>query len=261
MALLTGNRASWLQGPGHRCEGMGEPPMRAWRLILLGAPGTGKGTQAALLTARLGACQLSTGEVFRAARGCNPDQLTPKLRDALEVMRSGGLVEDSTVVGIVAERQRCLGCMHGFLLDGFPRTILQAEALEAMVRELHLPIDAVINYELPEEEVIRRLGGRRTCGACGRSFHVEDLPPAVPGQCDTCGGHLRQREDDRPEAIRVRLASYREATAPLIQFYEQRGLLRTVSAEGTPGEVFRRTILALGPEAQHANESPLAVGC
>ncbi|MBI1292595.1 adenylate kinase [bacterium] len=227
---------------------MGEPPLRSWRLILLGAPGTGKGTQAELLNTRLGACQLSTGEVFRAAKGCGDRPLSPALQEALAVMKSGGLVSDDTVVGIVGERHRCLSCLHGFLLDGFPRTVEQALALEEMASALDFEFDAVINYELPTSEVIRRLSGRRTCKGCGRSFHVEDLPPRTSGICDGCGTALTQREDDRPEAIAVRLEAYRAATAPLVDFYQARGLLRTISAEGTPAEVFHRTLQALGAE-------------
>jgi adenylate kinase len=248
MALRTGDRAAWLQGPQAHCTGQGEPPLRPWRLILLGAPGTGKGTQAELLNTRLGACQLSTGEVFRAAKGCGDRALSPALAEALEVMRTGGLVPDSTVVGIVEERHRCLSCMHGFLLDGFPRTVAQAEALDVMARELGFEIDAVVSYELPNAEVVRRLSGRRLCRGCGRSYHVEDLPSKVAGICDDCGGALYQREDDRAEAVAVRLRAYEEATAPLADYYRRRGLLVSVSAAGSPAEVFHRTLAALGAE-------------
>jgi adenylate kinase len=212
---------------------------------LLGAPGVGKGTQAELLCANLGACHLSTGDIFRAAKALNPAERTPALTAALEYMRRGDLVPDETVLEMVAERKGCLRCEGGFLLDGFPRTVAQAEALEKLLAGEHLKLDAVLSYELPLEHVVSRLSGRRTCPDCKAVFHVDSRPPRVPGVCDHCGGKLYQREDDRPESIRVRMEAYERSTAPLADFYRRRKLLLPISAEGTPEEIFGRTRDAL----------------
>lgn len=244
MAFKQGDKARWLLGPCAECSETPEPPERGWHLVLLGAPGTGKGTQAELLSARLGACQLSTGEVFRAARKLGTEQATPALKTALKQMESGALVSDETVVNIVAERCACLQCMLGFMLDGYPRTVPQAEALERLLAELGVRLDAVISYELPTETVIHRLSGRRVCGGCGKSYHVDTLPAGVT-TCADCGADLVQRKDDRPESIAVRLEAYHEATAPLTEFYRARGLLISVDATGSPQEVFERTLAAL----------------
>jgi adenylate kinase len=212
---------------------------------LLGAPGVGKGTQAELLCANLGACHLSTGDIFRAAKALNPAERTPALTAALDYMRRGDLVPDETVLEMVAERKGCLRCEGGFLLDGFPRTVAQAEALEKLLAGEHLKLDAVLSYELALEQVVSRLSGRRTCPDCKAVFHVESRPPRVHGVCDHCGGKLYQREDDRPESIRVRMEAYERSTAPLADFYRRRKLLLPISAEGTPEEIFGRTRDAL----------------
>ncbi|HPC61130.1 MAG TPA: adenylate kinase [Verrucomicrobiota bacterium] len=239
------DRKSWLRGAAAQCE----PPPKArtnpLRLVLLGAPGVGKGTQAELLSARLGACQLSTGDIFRAAKTLEPCERTPALTAALDYMRRGELVPDSTVLDLVAERVECLRCGGGFLLDGFPRTVPQAEALERMLAKEKIGLDAVLSYELPLERVVARLSGRRTCPGCKAVFHVQARPPKVEGVCDHCGGKLYQREDDRPESIRVRMEAYEKSTAPLADFYRQRNLLVTVSAAGTPEEIFARAMKAL----------------
>jgi len=215
------------------------------RLVLLGAPGVGKGTQAELLCAKLATCHLSTGDVFRAAKRLRPCDCTPSLTSALEYMRRGDLVPDETVLGIVAERGECLKCQGGFLLDGFPRTVAQAEALEKLLTERDLKLDAVLNYQLPLEQVVARLSGRRTCAGCKAVFHVQALPPKVEGLCDHCGGKLEQREDDRPESIRVRMAAYEKSTLPLADFYQRRGLLVNIAAEGSPESIFQRTMSSL----------------
>jgi adenylate kinase len=155
-------------------------------------------------------------------------------------------VPDETVLGIVRERAACLRCQGGFLLDGFPRTVAQAEALDDLLREEGVALDAVLSYELPIERIVARLGGRRTCEKCKAVYHVETLPSKVPGICDRCGGNLIQREDDRPESIHVRMDAYEKSTRPLADFYAKRGLLRTVSAEGTPEEIYRRSLQVLG---------------
>lgn len=217
-------------------------------MVLLGAPGVGKGTQAEMLCARLGACHLSTGDIFRAAKTLDACQRTPALSEALQYMRRGELVPDKTVLDLVSERVNCLKCHGGFLLDGFPRTVAQAEALEKLLTKHRIQLGAVISYELAIERIVARLSGRRTCPGCKAVFHVEALPPKIPGICDHCGGKLYQREDDQPESIRVRMVAYEKSTAPLAEFYRKRGLLRTVSAEGTPEEICQRTLRSLQVE-------------
>ena len=160
-------------------------------------------------------------------------------------MRRGELVPDTTVWDIVRERNPCLHCGGGFILDGFPRTLAQAEALKAHMESEHLPLTAVVNYELPIEEIVSRLSGRRTCEKCKAVFHVTGRPPRTEGICDNCGGNLIQREDDRPESVTVRMEAYNRSTAPLIDFYRKLGLLVPIAAEGSPEEIFERTLGAL----------------
>lgn len=250
-------RAVWLQGPSVRCEPMPEPSARPWRLILLGAPGVGKGTQADLLNKHLRACHLSTGDVFRAAKGRDGCDLSPAMRAALEYMRRGDLVPDSTVWDLVRERSGCLHCGGGFILDGFPRTLNQAHSLKQLMENEGLALTAVVNYELPVMEIVARLSGRQTCAQCKTVFHATERPPKVAGVCDRCGGKLFQREDDRPESIKIRMDAYEQSTAPLIEFYKNLGLLVPVSATGSPEQICDKTISALnigarniGPERQ-----------
>ena len=241
------DRSAWLSGGQARCNHLPTPLKHPYRLVLLGAPGVGKGTQAELICKNLGTCQLSTGDVFRAAKaqcGCNTSP-SPALTAALDYMRRGDLVPDSTVLEIVRERAACLDCGGGFVLDGFPRTVAQAEALAQLFDEHHISPKAVINYDLPLDTIVARLSGRRTCSQCKAVYHVESQPSKTPGVCDRCGGKLIQREDDRPEAVRVRMQAYLKSTAPLTQYYRERGLLVTVSAEGKPEEIFQRTVQAL----------------
>ena len=241
----TQDRLAWLKGEAVACQ---EPPPvleHPRRLVLLGAPGVGKGTQAEMLSLALGACQLSTGDVFRAARTFHPDDLSPAMAEALEHMRKGELVSDETVLKIIRERTPCLHCGGGFLLDGFPRTVAQARALDEILAQEKIQLDAVIDYEMPLEIIMARLGGRRTCAQCKAVFHVATHPPKVAGICDHCGGPLRQREDDQPDAVRVRMEIYHRSTEPLIDYYRAEELLVSVSAEGTPEEVFQRTRAAL----------------
>jgi adenylate kinase len=212
--------------------------------VLLGAPGVGKGTQAELLHRELRACHLSTGDVFRFASksGCTP---SPAMQAATEFMRRGALVPDATVWEIVRERVGCLRCGGGFILDGFPRTLGQAESLRRLLEDEKLSLTAVVNYYLPESEIIARLSGRRTCEQCRTVFHVVERAPKTEGLCDRCGGKLFQREDDRTESIRVRLEAFSQSTAPLIAFYRDIGLLLQVQANGTPGEICGRTMAGL----------------
>lgn len=244
MTSNKSNRAAWLEGPSATCL----PPAEVahpWRLILLGAPGVGKGTQADLLRQRLGACHLSTGDVFRAAAtrtGCEP---SPAMATALDFMRRGALVPDATVWEMVRERAACLRCRGGFILDGFPRTLGQAESLKKLMEDERLSLEAVVNYELPLSEIVERLSGRRTCEKCKAVYHVTRQPSQSAGICDRCGGRLFQREDDRPESVTVRMEAYQRSTAPLIEFYRQLGLLLPIAATGSPDEICIRTTAAL----------------
>lgn len=242
---LQRDRSAWLQGPEHVCQ---VPPSRAApgrRIVLLGAPGVGKGTQAALLSAAFGACHLSTGDIFRAARTCSGTALSPAMHTAVERMNRGELVSDETVLRIVRERMGCLTCRGGFLLDGFPRTVPQAAALDVLMAEHNVFIDAAISYELPEAEIIARIGGRRTCPVCKAVYHEQLQPPAQASLCNHCGTALVLRDDDRPEAVHVRQEAYLTSTAPLLTYYSNRDVLVHIDASGTPEEVFSRTLQAL----------------
>ena len=242
----TPDRASWLKGPSSKCNVEPAGSGRAWRLVLLGAPGVGKGTQAELLSQRLGACHLSTGDVFRAAKGLSECERSPAMNEALGYMKRGELVPDATVLAMVSERVGCLKCGGGCLLDGFPRTVAQAEALQDLLNRNNIKLDAVLDYQLPLDEIVSRLSGRRTCSKCKAVFHVTGRPPKKAGVCDNCGGELVQREDDRPEAIRVRMAAYDKSTSPLTAFYKRLGILVTVPAAGKPEEIFERTLGLMG---------------
>lgn len=220
-----------------------------WRLVLLGAPGVGKGTQADLLNQRLATCHLSTGDLFRAASKQKESDQSPAMRSAMEHMRRGELVPDSTVWEMVRERANSIRCSAGFVLDGFPRTLGQAESLRQLMEGEKIRLNAVVNYELPLSEIVARLSGRRTCEKCKAVYHVTGNPPKVQGVCDRCQGKLFQREDDRPESITVRMAAYERSTAPLIEFYRALGLLVSIAATGSPGDICARTMDALRARA------------
>jgi len=243
------DRAAWLKGPAFKCDVKPAKVARPYRLVLLGAPGVGKGTQAELLSDRLGACHLSTGDIFRASKSLTAAERSPAMTAALEFMKRGDLVPDSTVLDIVRERVACLRCENGFLLDGFPRTVAQADALQTILANEKIKLDAVVNYELPIDEIVARISGRRTCTKCKAVFHVTAMPPKQAGICDKCGGQLTQREDDRPEAVRVRMEVYEKSTAPLAEFYQKRGLLMPVAATGSPEEIVTRALKIL--QAKH----------
>ncbi|MGB7728969.1 MAG: nucleoside monophosphate kinase [Candidatus Acidiferrum sp.] len=243
--MTTTDRAHWFQGPAAHCTPHAEKQNPAWRLVLLGPPGVGKGTQAQLLHEQLGACHLSTGDVFRSAASRKDCVASPAMAAALEYMRRGALVPDDTVWEMVRERLDCLRCSGGFLLDGFPRTLSQAESLHDLLEKENLPLHAVIDYELPLPEIISRLSGRRTCSQCKAVFHITNQPPKIENICDHCNAPLFQREDDRPESIQVRLAAYNTSTAPLINFYRQQNLLLPIPAIGSPNEILHRTTTAL----------------
>ncbi len=245
MNTISKDRVAWIEGPSALCANVPSGSGAPWRLVLLGAPGVGKGTQADLLHQRLGACHLSTGDVFRAAGTLPTCDLTPAMQEALGYMRRGELVPDSTVWEMVRERQQCLRCGGGFILDGFPRTLRQAESLQQLMDSEGFALSAVVNYDLPAGEIVARLGGRRTCEKCKAVYHVTERPSRVEGRCDRCEGKLFQRDDDRPESIKVRLEAYERSTAPLIQFYERLGLLAPVLAKGTPEEIYEKTMVSL----------------
>ena len=248
---IKNDRASWLQGPAAQCSQIPAAAKTPLRLILLGAPGVGKGTQAELLHERLGACHLSTGDVFRAASGRNSCEQSPAMASALEYMRRGELVPDTTVWEMVKERCGCLRCQGGFILDGFPRTILQAESLRNLMQKEKILLNAVVDYELPFAESVSRISGRRTCRSCKSVFHAIHRPPQREGVCDHCGGALFHREDDRHEAVTVRLQTYNRSTAPLIDFYKNLGLLVTVPATGSPDDIYERTVELLKADLIH----------
>lgn len=245
MTNLKQDRAAWFRGGDAKCRVVPLPQTHPRRLVLLGPPGVGKGTQAELLCQTLGTCHLSTGDIFRAAQATPESERSPALTAALEAMQRGELVSDEMVVAMVRERIDCLRCPGGFLLDGFPRTVAQAEALDRMLTDEGVALDAVLSYELPMEEIVARLSGRRTCARCKAVYHVTARPPRVEGVCDQCGGELFQRDDDRPEAIRVRMRAYQESTRPLVEYYRRSGRLLTVRADGTPEEILERSLTAL----------------
>jgi adenylate kinase len=164
---------------------------------------------------------------------------------ALQHMRKGELVPDSTVWQMVHERSGCLNCRGGFILDGFPRTLGQAQSLRELMEQQNIPLHAVVNYELPIDEIVSRLSGRRTCKQCKAVYHVSGHPPKVAGVCDLCGGALFQRDDDRPESVVVRMEHYERSTKPLIDFYAEAGLLLSVPATGSPQDIYERTITRL----------------
>jgi adenylate kinase len=239
----TNTRTGWFVANPAACSPPKAGRSKTYRLVLLGPPGVGKGTQAELLARCLGACHLSTGDLFRSAAQLG--EPTPAMEAALNAMRSGQLVSDELVMQLMRERTGCLQCRLGFLLDGVPRTLRQAEYLEALLCELQMPLDAVVSYTMPIDAIVERLAGRRTCVDCRAVYHVSSSPPEHAGVCDRCRGELIQRDDDRPEAIRVRMNAYEEATRPLEDYYAARDVLLPISAEGTPEEVFDATLAAL----------------
>lgn len=210
-------------------------------LILLGPPGAGKGTQAQKIVERYLIPQISTGDILRKA----VREGTPIGKKAKALMDLGQLVPDEVVVGIIEERLRQPDCHSGFILDGFPRTIAQAEALQPLLGKLGKSIDHVINIEVDPEELVRRLTGRRTCKNCGAMFHVHFHPPKREGICDRCEGTLYQREDDKEETIRMRLKEYQRQTAPLIQYYHGKNSLRSIEGIGDETQIFERIVQRL----------------
>ncbi|MBO0867942.1 MAG: adenylate kinase [Micromonosporaceae bacterium] len=211
------------------------------RLVLVGPPGAGKGTQAEFVAAHLAVPKISTGDIFRA----NVGQGTPLGRQAKQYMDSGQLVPDEVTITMVRERLAEPDAADGFLLDGFPRTVPQAVALDKMLADLGTQLDLVLELVVDEDEVIRRITGRRQCRGCGKIWHVEFDPPMHEGVCDRCGGQLYQRDDDRLEVIEERLRVYQRDTAPLVDFYGGQGKLVGIDATGPVEDVTVRAIDAL----------------
>ena len=211
-------------------------------LILLGPPGAGKGTQAKMLIEQFDIPQISTGDILRAA----VKEGTPMGVKAKSFMDAGALVPDDVVVGIVRERLQKADCVNGFILDGFPRTVPQADALKESLRELGKDISAVVSLEVDTEALVVRLTGRRTCRQCGQGYHVSFDPPAKDGICDNCAGELYQRDDDQEATIRNRLQVYHDQTAPLVAYYEQDGLVAAIDGMQEIDVVRSDILAALG---------------
>ena len=208
------------------------------KLILLGAPGAGKGTQAEILCKELNIPTISTGNILRAAiKNGTPTGLRAK-----SYMDAGQLVPDEVIIGIITERLAEDDCAAGYILDGVPRTIAQAEALE----RAGIQFDAVISLEVSDETIMERMSGRRVCESCGASYHLVAVPPKVSGVCDSCGGKLVQRKDDAPETVKARLEVYHRETEPLKDFYAQRGLLKSVENQPSVAETTQAILRALG---------------
>jgi len=211
-------------------------------VILLGPPGAGKGTQAKRMIERYAIPQISTGDMLRAAL----KEGTPLGLEAKKFMDQGQLVPDSVVIGLVKERIQKSDCKKGYMLDGFPRNVSQAEALDTMLSELGQKVDDVISIEVPSEELVGRLTGRRTCRNCGAGFHIMFDPPKKDGVCDKCSGELYQRDDDNETTVKSRLDVYDKQTKPLIDYYQKQTKLRAIPGVGAMEEIFGRITTVLG---------------
>lgn len=219
--------------------------MASLRVVLLGPPGAGKGTQAKLLREKFEACQVSTGDILRKAVA---DQ-SPLGKEASAYIKRGDLVPDSLIVKLVAERLKEKDCAPGFILDGFPRTIPQAQSLEGILKKMGLGLQSVLLVEVPHRIIVERLAGRRTCKNCGALYHLNFNPSTRENICDRCGGELLQRDDDREETISARLKVYDNQTAPLVDYYRQRGILREIDGVGKVEDIQNRVLKALGDPA------------
>ena len=212
------------------------------RLIMLGAPGAGKGTQAAKVAEKLQIPHISTGDIFRA----NLKNGTELGKKAKEYMDAGKLVPDELTCDLVADRLTHDDCAKGFILDGFPRTIPQAEALDKVMDKLGTKIDYAVNIDVPDEAIVSRMSGRRACVGCGATYHIKFNPPKTEDVCDNCGAKLILRDDDRPETVQTRLKVYHEQTQPLIDFYEKKGSLITVDGTAPLEDVFASILEKIG---------------
>ncbi|EYE87715.1 adenylate kinase [Fervidicella metallireducens AeB] len=214
------------------------------KLVLLGPPGAGKGTQAKYIVEKLGIPHISTGDIFRK----NIKEQTPLGLKAKEYIDKGQLVPDEVTVGIVEDRIKQEDCNAGFLLDGFPRTVAQADALDEVLSSMGSALDHVINIKVPTERLVERLTGRRVCPKCGASFHVIFNPPKQDGICDYCSGSLVQRADDSAETVESRLNVYEKQTQPLIEYYQEKGLLRDIDGEQDIDKVFEDICTVIGSD-------------
>lgn len=212
------------------------------KIIMLGAPGAGKGTQAKMIAEKYSIPHISTGDIFRA----NIKNGTELGMEAKKYMDQGLLVPDELTVKILLDRVANADCENGYVLDGFPRTIPQAEVLDKALTELGDKIDYAINVEVPDENIIRRMGGRRACLTCGATYHIEHIPPVKEGVCDACGKELVLRDDDKPETVKNRLDVYHKQTQPLIDFYQEKGVLKTVDGTVDMKDVFTAIVTVLG---------------
>ena len=204
------------------------------KIIMLGAPGAGKGTQAKMIADKYGVPHISTGDIFRA----NIKNGTELGMEAKKYMDQGLLVPDELTVRILLDRVAQDDCKNGYVLDGFPRTIPQAEVLDSELTKLGDHIDYAINVDVPDENIVKRMSGRRACLTCGATYHIEHVPPKKEGICDVCGSELVLRDDDKPETVKNRLNVYHEQTQPLIDFYTEKGVLKTVDGTVPMEEVF-----------------------
>ncbi len=211
------------------------------KIIMLGAPGAGKGTQAKKIAEKYKIPHVSTGDIFRS----NIKEKTSLGMEAKAYMDKGQLVPDELTVKILLDRVAKDDCSDGYVLDGYPRTIPQAEVLDKAVKELGEKIDFAINVEVPDENIVKRMGGRRACVGCGATYHIEHMPPKKENICDNCGGELIIRDDDKPETVKNRLKVYHDQTEPLIKYYSEKGILKEVDGTKDAEEVFRDIIKIL----------------
>jgi adenylate kinase len=216
------------------------------RVVLLGPPGAGKGTQAKLLQERFQGCQISTGDILRKAVA----DKTPLGKEAASYIDRGALVPDDVILNLVAQRIKESDCARGFVLDGFPRTVAQADGLQNILKSLGQELDSVLSVQVPPHIIVERLSGRRTCKNCGAMYHVNFNPSHREGVCDHCRGGLYQRNDDNPDTVATRLKVYENQTAPLVHYYRNRGLLREIDGVGTVEEIHNRVAQAVGGQVQ-----------
>lgn len=212
------------------------------KIVMLGAPGAGKGTQAKMISDKYGIPHVSTGDIFRA----NIKEGTELGKEAKSYMDKGQLVPDELTVKILLDRVSNEDCKNGYVLDGFPRTIPQAEVLEEALNKLNDRIDFAINVEVPDENIVKRMGGRRACLSCGATYHMVHIPPKTEGICDRCAKELVLRDDDKAETVQKRLDVYHEQTKPLIDFYGKKGVLKEVDGTAEMKDVFAAIVAILG---------------
>ena len=212
------------------------------KIIMLGAPGAGKGTQAKQIADKYSIPHISTGDIFRA----NIKNGTELGKKAKQYMDQGALVPDELTCDLVMDRIQQDDCKNGFVLDGFPRTIPQAEALDAALEKINEKMDYAIDVDVPDENIVNRMSGRRACLNCGATYHLISIPPKVEGICDRCGSEIVLREDDKPETVQKRLKVYHEQTQPLIDYYKNQGILRSVDGTQPMDEVFKAIVTILG---------------